>query len=261
MFTVESDAAPAKSSVNIQEAFVLSKGYIEDDFANDETGSCVFNDCYVLVYDGTLSTYQPLLPLFEKIIPTKKSTLVILEGLDGGAKSFLLQNNRKAFSCVVVESPGYKESKKGWLKDVAIVTGADLLGGYYGISLEAAELSNLGKAQKIIVDNNNTQIFGGGGKKKLIEARLAILRQVRQPDPYDRDRIQERIANLIGSTAVIRVGGPTQIELIDNKYKVATAMQSVRFALGYGYVLGGGLIYYNAWIQVVSAIFRSLKNN
>jgi chaperonin GroEL len=246
VFIVENQTAPAKSSVDIQEAFVLSRGFIEDDFANDETGSCIFEDCYVLVYDGTLSTYQQLLPLFEKIIPTKKPTLVIAGSIDGGARAFLLQNNRKAFSCVAVESPGYKESKKGWLKDVAVVTGADLLGGLYGISLERAELSNLGKAKKIIVDKNETQIYGGRGNKKLIAARLAILRQVQQTDSYDHDRNQERIANLIGSTAVIRIGGPTPIELRDNEYKVATAMQSVKFALEYGYVLGGGLTYYNA---------------
>lgn len=247
VFTVVNDTAPAKSSVKIQEAFVLSQGFIEDDFANDpQTGSCIFEDCFVLVYDGMLSAHQ-LIPPFEKIIDTKKPTLVVAEDFDEGAKAFLLQNNRKAFSCVAVKAPGYKESKKGWLKDVAVVTGADLLGGLYGISLKNAKLANLGKAIKIIVDKSQTQIIGGRGNKKLIGARLAILRQqVEQTDSYEREKIQDRLANLIGSTAVITIGGPTPTELLDNQYKVTTAMFSTKYALGYGYVLGGGVTYYNA---------------
>lgn len=254
VWTVEEDFAPAKSSIQAQEGIAFHRGFAADDFANDPvSGNCILDDCFVFVSEGKLSSCHQLLPLLSQVAESKKPILILAEDIEGEAlDTLIMNNNRKIISCVAVKAPGSRDDKQGWIRDIAVVTGANLLGGFYGRRLEDADLSNLGRAEKVIVEKSQTRIVGGYGDKDKIKIRLAQLRkQIEQTASYERAKVEDRLANLIGNVAIIKVGGRTQTELLDNKYKVSTAMHSVRFALMEGYVLGGGLTFYNAanWLR------------
>jgi chaperonin GroEL len=249
IWMVQEADAPVEPSVEIQEGVVFPQGYLADEFANDpRTGNCVLEDCFVLVYAGRVYSIQQISSLLEKIVASKKSVLILAEGIEGEALALLVQNNkRKILSCVAVRAPGRQEGISDWLRDVAVITGADVLGGLYGGSIELADLSSLGKAERVIVGKYETQIIPGQMNEERIAIRLAQIRgQVTKTISYERDGLQNRLANLIGNTAFIRAGGRTHDEVLDNKYKITTAMRSVGEALANGYVLGGGLTYYNA---------------
>lgn len=258
VWMVQDDVAPAKSSVESQEGIVFNRGYLADEFANDAaTGNCILDDCLVLVCEEKIYSNQQILPVLEKIVGANKPVLILAEGIEGETLRLLVHNkNKNVLSCVAVKAPGYEESKKGWLRDIASITGAELLGGSYGKSLETADLSDLGTAERVVVEKDETQITPGQVNQERIAIRLAQLhKQIQQTASYERDKLQNRLANLIGSTAVIKVGGRTRDELLDNRYKVTTAMHSVKWALAQGYILGGGLTYYNAH----KSLHRELK--
>jgi chaperonin GroEL len=249
VWMVQHDSVPAKSTVTVEEGIVFNRGYIAEDFANDPaTGACVLDNCLVVVCEDKIYSYQSLLPILQQIVSAKQPVLVLAEDIEGEALKLLVQNhNKNVLSCVAVKAPAYDQSRKDWLRDIATVVGAQLFGGLYGKSLESADLSDLGVAERVVVDKDETQITPGQVNQDRIAIRRAqIQKEIQQTASYERDKLQSRLANLIGSTAVIKVGGPTRDELIDNAYKVTTAMHSVRWALGQGYVLGGGLTYYNA---------------
>lgn len=263
VWTVQEDDAPAKSSVEIQEGIVFHQGYKADDFANDPlTGNCILEDCFVLVYDGKIHSNQQILSLLGEIGETKTPVLILAEDIEGEALKLLVYNHKKnRLSCVAVRAPGYHEKKSDWLRDMAIITGADLLGGYYGRSIENADLSNLGKAERVVVGKDETQVIPGQVNEEQIAIRLAQLRrQMDHTVSSERDNLQNRLANLIGSTAVIKVGGRMRDELLDNKYKVTTAIHSVRWALAHGYVIGGGLTYYSAKKSLERELGRKTLN-
>lgn len=245
---VEEDVAPAKSSVEIQEGVRFHSGYLADEFANNPTGNCILENCFILVYEGKIHSYKDLLPVLSQIAKARRSVVVLAEDIEGEALELLVANcTKKALSCVAVKAPGFSEGKKSWLKDIANITGCQILGGDYGKKLESVELSDLGMAEKVVVEKSETRIIAGQGNEERIAIRLAQLRkQIEQADSYEREKLQNRLANLLGSTAVIKVGGPTRDALLDNTYKARTAMNSVQWALSQGYVLGGGLTYYNA---------------
>lgn len=249
VWAIQEDEAPAKSSVEIQEGIIFYQGYLADEFANDpQTGNCLLEDCFVLVHDGKIYSNQQILKVLGEIGETQKSVLILAEDIEGEALKLLAYNNKKKrLSCVAVKAPGYQEKKSEWLRDVAVISGADLLGGYFGRSIENADLSNLGRAEKVIVERDKTQIVPGKDNEEQIAIRLAqIHKQISLTATDERDKLRTRLANLIGKTAIIKVGGRTGEELLDNKYKFTTSLHSVKSALAQGYVLGGGLTYYNA---------------
>lgn len=246
---VEEGDAPARSSVEIQEGVIFNRGYMADEFANDPaTGNCVFDECFILVSEGTVSASREFISLLNKIANAQKPILVLAEDIDKMALDLLLLNNRKnTLPSVAVKAPGYNEEKRSWLRDIATITGGELFGSYSGRSFENADLSDLGTAERVVVEKDETQIIPGQANQDRIAIRLVQLRkQIERTDSSERYKLQNRLANLVGNTAVIKVGGRMRDELLDNKYKVTTAMHSVRHALTYGYVLGGGLTYYNA---------------
>jgi len=243
------DKAPNKSSLEIQEGVVFDQGYLADEFANDpQTGNCILEDCFVLVYDGKIYSNQQILNVIEEIGEARKPVFILAEDVEGEALKLLVYNNsrEKSLSCVAVRTPGYQK-KKDWLKDVAIITGANLLGGYYGKTIENANLSDLGKAERVVVEKGKTQIIPSKVNEEQIAIRIAqVRRQIDETSSDEHYNLQNRLANLIGNTAIIKVGGRMRDELLDNKYKITTALYSVRTSLAHGYVLGGGLPYYNA---------------
>lgn len=249
IWIVEEETSPEGSSVEIQKGVRFNRGYLTSDFANDpETGNCIFDNCFVLAYDGKIYSNSQILPVLEKIVKTKQPVFILAEDIEGEALQLLVyNNNKKIISCVAVKAPGYNEGKKEWLKDIATITGGELLGGVYGKSLENTDLSDLGNAEKIVVDKDETLITPGQINQERVAVRVSQLRkQIEQTSSIERSKLQSRLANLIGTTAVIKIGGTTQEQLLDSKYKVTTAMNSVRQAISYGYVLGGGLTYFNA---------------
>ncbi|HEX8772090.1 MAG TPA: chaperonin GroEL [Pyrinomonadaceae bacterium] len=244
---VEDDVAPAVSSVEIQEGIRFDRGYWSEDFANDpETGHCVLNDCYILLHEGRISATNAYYELLGKIVEAEKSVLILAEDIDDVAITTLLRNKNKLTS-VAVKAPGSKDDRRSWLKDIAAITGGQVLGAEYGKKLEDADLSDLGVAERVVVEKDKTQITPGAGNEERIAIRLAHLRaQIEQTVSNERSKLQNRLANLIGNTAVIKAGGATRDALLDNRYNIQTAMSSVHWALAQGYVLGGGLTYYNA---------------
>jgi chaperonin GroEL len=256
VWMVQDDVAPATSSVEIQDGIRFSGGYLADEFANDPSGNCVLENCFVLVYEGKIHSSHDLVPVIGLIAEAKKPVLILAEDIEGSALELLIINNKKQLSCVAVKAPGYSEDKRNWLRDIAAITGGAVLGGIYGKKLETAILSDLGKAERVVVQKDETQIIPGPGNEERITIRLAQLRtQMRETPSTEQSRLQNRLANLIGNTAVIKIGGTTRDALLDNRYNVETAMQSVRWAIDQGCVVGGGLTYY----QAGKALERDLK--
>jgi chaperonin GroEL len=247
VWMVTDGVAPSLSSVEIQDGIRFDRGFLAEEFANDASGNCVLNDCLVLVCEGKIHSSQELAPVIRLIAEQNLPVLVLAEEIEGTALHLLIINNHKNLSCVAVKAPHYGGEARSWLKDISAITGASVLGGMFGKRLENAQLIDLGRAERVIVDRNVTQIIPGTGNEKLVATRIALLdSQVNEAGPHERDQLRGRLANLIGNTAVIRVGGVTQDGLLDTRYRVETAMHAVRAALGQGYVLGGGLTYFNA---------------
>jgi chaperonin GroEL len=153
VWMVEDDVAPASSSVEIQEGIRFSRGYLSEEFANDpETGNCVLEDCFVLVYEGKIQSSHELAPVIGLIAEARRPTLILAEDIEGTALELLIINNKKRLSCVAVKAPGHSEDKKSWLKDIAALTGGASLGGVYGKNLDQADLSDLGTAERVVVE-------------------------------------------------------------------------------------------------------------
>jgi hypothetical protein len=185
VWMIQDDVAPAKSSVEVQEGIVFNRGYLADDFANDpSTGNCILNDCFVLVHDGKIYSHQQILPILEQIFLVKQPVLLLAEDIEGEALRLLvLNNNKKVLSCVAVKAPAYDRMKKEWLKDIAVITGAELLGGDYGKALEMADLSDLGTAETVVVEKDETRIIPGEVNDERVQIRVIIYLTDHASDP------------------------------------------------------------------------------
>ena len=243
---VQNEVAPSDSTVDFQEGIRFNRGYLSEDFANDpETGNCVLNDCYILMYEGKIFPTRADFEIIGKIAEVNKPVLILSDDIDDTAINALL-DNKDRLSSVAVKSPGIKEERRAWLKDIAAITGGKVIGAQYGNRLEKAELSDLGVAAGVVVEKDQTQIIPGPGNEERIAIRLAHLRsQIEQTSSNERSKLQSRLANLIGNAATLRVGGTTRDNVLDNRYNVETALKSVHWAFAQGYILGGGLTYYN----------------
>lgn len=244
---VQDDVAPAASSVVFQDGVRFNGGYLADEFANDPSGDCILENCFVLVYEGKIHSSQELAPIVGLVAEAEKPLFALAEDIEGSALELLVINNSKTLSCVAVRAPRFSQDKTNWLKDIAAITGTSVLGGIYGRKLEKALLSDLGSAERVVVQKDVTQIIAGAANQKRIKIRLAQLhKQISETPSAEQTKLHDRLANLVGNTAVIKIGGTTQDALLDNRYNVETAMRSVRWALDQGYVVGGGLTYYEA---------------
>jgi chaperonin GroEL len=249
---IQDDVAPATSSVEIQEGIKFGSGYLTDEFVNDQSGDCVLENCFALIYQGRILSTQELAPIIGLVAEAKRPVFVLAEDIEASALELLvINNNNKKLSCVAVKSPGYSKEKGSWLKDIAAVTGTSILGGIYGNKLETASLSDLGIVERVVVRKDETQIIPGARNEERVKIRLAQLRkQIKETPSAEQSKLYDRLANLLGNTAVIKIGGTTQDALRDTRYKVETAVHSVRSAFGQGYVLGGGLTYYQAGMSL-----------
>lgn len=246
VITVE-EAKGTETTVEVVEGMQFDRGYISAYFVTDvEKMEAVLDNPYVLIYDKKISNMKELLPILEKAVQTGKPLLIISEEVDGEALSTLVVNKiRGSLKVAAVKAPGFGDRRKAMLEDIAILTGGTLISEERGFKLENADLSFLGKAEKISIDKDNTTIVGGSGKKADIAARVnQIKAQIdTTTSDYDKEKLQERLAKLAGGVAVLYVGAATEVEMKEKKDRVDDALHATRAAVEEGIVAGGGTAY------------------
>jgi chaperonin GroEL len=249
VITVE-EAKGTETTVEVVEGMEFDRGYISPYFVtNVDTMECVLENPYVLIYEKKISSMKELLPVLEKAVQTGKPLLIIAEDLDGEALQTLVVNRLRAnLKIAAVKAPGFGDRRKAMLEDLAILTGGTFIAEERGFKLENADLSMLGKAEKISIDKDNTTLVGGAGKKADITARVnQIKAQIESTtSDYDKEKLQERLAKLAGGVAVLYVGAATEVEMKEKKDRVDDALAATRAAVEEGIVAGGGTAYIRA---------------
>ena len=227
------------------EGMQFDKGYVSPYMiTNADRMEAVYEEPMILLVDKKISAISEILPLLEKIAATGKKELVIIaDDLDGEALTTLVVNKlRGTFNTLAIKAPGYGDRKKEMLQDIATITGAKVISEEVGLKLDKAEINMLGKARKVIATKDNTTIVGGKGKKQDIDARiLAIRKEIAKSDSnFDKEKLQERLAKLVGGVAVIKVGAATETEMKYVKMKIEDAVEATKAAVEEGIVAGGG---------------------
>jgi len=257
VITVE-EAKGTETYVEVVEGMQFDRGYISPYFITDpDKMEAVLESPYILIYDKKISNMKELLPILEKVVQTGKPLLIIAEDVDGEALATLVVNKlRGTLKVAAVKAPGFGDRRKAMLEDIAILTGGRVISEEMGMKLELADLSYLGKAEKVTIDKDNTTIVGGAGKKADITARInQIKAQIETTtSDYDKEKLQERLAKLAGGVAVLYVGAATEVEMKEKKDRVDDALAATRAAVEEGIVPGGGVAYIRA-----SAALEKLK--
>jgi len=249
VITVE-EAKGTETTVEVVEGMQFDRGYISAYFVTDvDKMEAVLESPLVLIYDKKISNMKELLPVLEKAVQTGKPILILAEDVDSEALSTLVVNKiRGSLRIAAVKAPGFGDRRKAMLEDIAILTGGQLISEERGYKLENADLSFLGKAEKITIDKDNTTIVGGAGKKADITARVNQIKAQMESttSDYDREKLQERLAKLAGGVAVLYVGAATEVEMKEKKDRVDDALHATRAAVEEGIVPGGGVAYIRA---------------
>jgi chaperonin GroEL len=244
VITVE-EAKSIETSLEVVEGMQFDRGYLSPYFVtNAERMDVELNDCFILLQEKKISSMKDLLPILEQIAKSGRPLLIISEDIEGEALATLVVNKlRGTLSVAAVKAPGFGDRRKAMLEDIAVVTGGKVISEDLGIKLENVGVEDLGRAKKITIDKDNTTIIEGAGKHSDIEARVKQLRvQIEETtSDYDREKLQERLAKLVGGVAVIRVGAATETELKEKKARVEDAMHATRAAVEEGIVPGGGV--------------------
>src|SRR5213083_156927 len=244
VITVE-EAKSLDTQLEVVEGMQFDRGYSSPYFVTDpERMEAVLEDAYVLIHEKKISVMKDLLPLLEQISRAGKPLLVIAEEVEGEALATLVVNKiRGTLQCCAVKAPGFGDRRKAMLEDIAILTGGRMIAEELGLKLENVGLKELGRCKRVVVDKDNTTLIDGAGKKADIEGRIKQIRaQVEETtSDYDREKLQERLAKLVGGVAVIRVGAATEVEMKEKKARVEDAMHATRAAVEEGIVAGGGV--------------------
>src|ERR1700693_5769202 len=244
VITVE-EAKSLETELEVVEGMQFDRGYISPYFVtNADKMRVEMEDPYLLICEKKLSGLQELLPLLEAVVQSGKPLVIIAEDVEGEALATLVVNKlRGGLKVAAVKAPGFGDRRKAMLQDIAVLTGGQAISADLGIKLESVTINMLGRAKKVIIDKENTTIVNGAGKKADIEARInQIKAQIEETiSDYDREKLQERLAQLAGGVAVIRVGGATEIEVKERKDRVDDAMHATRAAVEEGIVPGGGV--------------------
>src|SRR5512146_898492 len=244
VITVE-ESKTMETQLEVVEGMQFDRGYLSPYFVTDpERMEAVLEDGYILIHEKKISSMKDLLPLLEQIAKSGKPLLIIAEDVEGEALATLVVNKlRGTLHAVAVKAPGFGDRRKAMLQDIAILTGGKAITEDLGIKLENVQLNDLGRAKKLTVDKDNTTIVEGAGKSSEIEGRVKEIRsQVEKTtSDYDREKLQERLAKLVGGVAVIKVGAATETEMKEKKARVEDAMHATRAAVEEGIVPGGGV--------------------
>jgi len=249
VITVE-EAKGTETTVEVVEGMRFDRGYISPYFVtNAEKMEAVLESPYILLYDKKISNMKELLPVLEKVVQTGRPLLIISEDVDGEALATLVVNKiRGSLKIAAVKAPGFGDRRKAMMEDIAILTGGQVISEELGFKLEDADLSKLGKAEKITIDKDNTTVVGGAGKKSEINGRVAQIKaQIESTtSDYDREKLQERLAKLAGGVAVLYVGAATEVEMKEKKDRVDDALHATRAAVEEGIIPGGGVAFIRA---------------
>jgi chaperonin GroEL len=244
VITVE-ESKTMETALEVVEGMQFDRGYLSPYFVTDpERMECVLEDVRILIHEKKISSMKDLLPLLEQIAKMGKPLLIIAEDVEGEALATLVVNKlRGTLQCAAVKAPGFGDRRKAMLEDIAILTGGKAVTEDLGIKLENVKVEDLGRAKKITIDKDNTTIVEGSGKASEIEGRVKQIRtQVEDTtSDYDKEKLQERLAKLVGGVAVIKVGAATETELKEKKARVEDAMHATRAAVEEGIVPGGGV--------------------
>jgi len=244
VITVEENKS-ADTTLDVVEGMQFDRGYLSPYFVTDpENMKSELKDCLILIHEKKIGNMKDLLPVLEAIAKQQKQLLIIAEDVEGEALATLVVNRlRGTLNCGAVKAPGFGDRRKEMLKDIATLTGGQVIAEELGLKLENVTLSDLGSAKTIIIDKDSTTIVDGAGDKETIEARQSEIRgQIEATSSdYDREKLQERLAKLVGGVAVVKVGAATETEMKEKKARVEDALHATRAAVEEGIVAGGGV--------------------
>ena len=263
VITIE-ESKTMKTELDLVEGMQFDRGYISAYMATDmEKMEAVLDDPYILITDKKISNIQEILPLLEQIVQSGKKLLIIAEDIEGEALTTLILNKlRGTFQVVGVKAPGYGDRRKEMLKDIAILTGGEVISEELGLELKDTQISQLGRAKSVKVKKENTVIVDGMGDKKEIENRIAQIKATIEvtTSEFDKEKLQERLAKLAGGVAVIRVGAATETEMKEAKLRMEDALAATRAAVEEGIIAGGGSAYIHA-AKDVEALANTLEGD
>ncbi len=246
VITVE-EAKAMETSLEVVEGMQFDRGYLSPYFVTDpERMEAGLDDPYILIYDKKISNMRDLLPLLEQVAKMGRPLLIVAEDIEGEALATLVVNKlRGTLNCAAVKAPGFGDRRKAMLEDIAVLTGGQVISEDLGLKLENVTLNDLGTCKRVNVDKDNTTIVDGAGAKDKIEGRVRQIRtQIEETtSDYDREKLQERLAKLVGGVAVINVGAATETEMKEKKARVEDALNATRAAVEEGIVPGGGVAY------------------
>ena len=253
VITIE-ESKTMQTELDLVEGMQFDRGYISAYMATDmEKMEAILDDPYILITDKKISNIQEILPLLEQIVQSGRKLLIIAEDIEGEALTTLIVNKlRGTFTVVGVKAPGYGDRRKEMLRDIAILTGGQVISEEVGLELKEATIDMLGRAKSVKVQKENTVIVDGAGDRADIDARIAQIKmQIEETtSDFDREKLQERLAKLAGGVAVIRVGAATEAEMKESKLRMEDALAATRAAVEEGIIAGGGSAYIHATKEV-----------
>ncbi|MBQ8740133.1 MAG: chaperonin GroEL [Clostridia bacterium] len=260
VITVE-ESKTAETYSEVVEGMQFDRGYITPYMVTDtDKMEAVIDDAFILITDKKISNIQEILPLLEQIVQSGKKLVIVAEDIEGEALSTLIVNKlRGTFTCVAVKAPGFGDRRKEMLRDIAILTGGEVITEELGLELKDASVMQLGRARQVKVTKENTVIVDGAGDKTAIKDRVAQIRNeiAVTTSEFDREKLQERLAKLAGGVAVIKVGAATEIEMKDKKLRIEDALAATKAAVEEGIVAGGGVALLNAIPAVAELAART----
>ncbi len=252
------ESKTAETYSEVVEGMQFDRGYITPYMVTDtEKMEAVIDDAYILITDKKIASIQEILPLLEEIVKAGKKLVIIAEDIEGEALSTIIVNKlRGTFTCVGVKAPGFGDRRKEMLRDIAILTGGEVISEELGLELSTATMAQLGHAKQVKVTKENTIIVDGAGNSDDIKERIAQIRSQIETttSDYDREKLQERLAKLAGGVAVIKVGAATEVEMKEKKLRIEDALAATKAAVEEGIVAGGGVALLNATDAVAKLI-------
>ncbi len=255
------ESKTAETYSDVVDGMQFDRGYITPYMVTDtEKMEAVIDDAFILITDKKISNIQEILPLLEQIVQAGKKLVIIAEDVEGEALSTLIVNKlRGTFTCVAVKAPGFGDRRKDMLRDIAILTGGEVISEELGLDLKETDISQLGRARQVVVQKENTIIVDGAGNTDEIKARCAQIKANIETttSDFDREKLQERLAKLSGGVAVIKVGAATEVEMKEKKLRIEDALAATKAAVEEGIVAGGGTAFINA-IPAVEKLIPTL---
>ena len=257
VITVE-ESKSADTYSEVVEGMQFDRGYLSPYMATDmDKMEAVIDDAFLLITDKKISNIQEILPVLEQIVQAGKKLVIIAEDVEGEALTTLVLNKlRGTFACVAVKAPGFGDRRKEMLRDIAILTGGEVISSEIGLELKDANIAQLGRARQVKVNKETTIIVDGAGDTNEIKARISQIRAAIETttSDFDREKLQERLAKLSGGVAVIKVGAATEVEMKEKKLRIEDALNATRAAVEEGIVAGGGTAYLNVISEVAKLV-------